>query len=130
LVLNDKIILKYGGIMESENEYIGPYVLSHMAIEELKTQAKKTGFDLLHDLMLNDYIETSDGSFLRRDKGHVGYSAFVGKPNLNSKVVGRMKKGIEELTPKTRKEVLTKIAMKFPDIASKIKDVYIKYKND
>jgi len=124
LVLNAKIILKYGGIMENKSEYIEPYVLSHMAIEELKTQAKKTGFDLLHDLMLNDYIETSDGSFLRRDKGHVGYDAFVGKPNLNSTVVGRMKKEIEELSPKTRKEVLTKIAMKFPDIVPKIKDLY------
>jgi len=113
--------------MENESEYIEPYVLSHMATEELKTQAKKTGFDLLHDLMLNDYIETSDGSFLRRDKGHVGYDAFVGKPNLNSTVVGRMKKEIEELSPETRKEVLTKIATKFPDIVPKIKDIYMKY---
>jgi len=124
LVLNDKIILKYGGIMENKSEYIEPYVLSHMATEELKAQAKKTGFDLIHDLMLNDYIETTDGSLIRRDKGHVGYDAFVGKPNLSKKVVDRMKKEIEELTPETRKEVLTKIAMKFPDIVQKIKDLY------
>ena len=116
--------------MESEGKYIGPYTLSHMAIEELKAQAKKSGFDLLHDLMLNDYIETSDGFYLRRDKGHVGYNAFVGKPNLNSTVIRRMKKEIEELSPETRKEVLTKIAMKFPDIASKIKDIYMQYKDE
>jgi hypothetical protein len=114
--------------MESEGKYTGIYTLSHMAIEELKAQAKKSGFDLLHDLMLNDYIETSDGFYLRRDKGHIFYDSFVGKPNLNKKIVDKMKREIEELTPETRKEVLTKIAMKFPDIASKIKDVYMKYK--
>jgi len=114
--------------MESGGKYIGPYTLSHMAIEELKAQAKKSGFDLLHDLMLNDYIETSNGFYLRRDKGHIFYNNFVGKLNLNKKIVDKMKKEIEELTPETRKEVLTKIAMKFPDIASKIKDVYMKYK--
>jgi len=114
--------------MESEGKYIGPYKLSHIAIEELKAQAKKSGFDLLHDLMLNDYIETSNGFYLRRDKGHIFYNNFVGKPNLNKKTVDKMKKEIEELTPETRKEVLTKIAMKFPDIAAKIKDIYMKYK--
>jgi len=41
-----------------------------------------------------------------------------------------MKKEIEELTPETRKEVLTAIAMKFPDVASKIKDVYMQYKDE
>jgi len=124
LVLKAKIILKYSGIMENESEYSG---LSDEAKEELIAQASKTGFDLIHDILLNDYIETSDGFYLRRDEGHVGYDAFVGKPNLSKTVVDRMKKEIEELTPETRKEVLTKIAMKFPDIVPKIKDIYIKY---
>jgi len=111
-------------------ENMGSSTLSKKATEELKEQAKRSGFDLLHDLMLNDYIRTDDGIYLRRDKGHVGYDSFVGKPNLNKTVVDRMKKEIEELTPETRKEVLTRIAQKFPDVASKIKDVYIKYKNE
>jgi len=111
-------------------ENMGSSTLSKKATEELKEQAKRSGFDLLHDLMLNDYIETSDGFYIRRDKGHVGYDAFMGKPNLNKTVVDRMKKEIEELTPETRKEVLTRIAQKFPDVASKLKDVYMKYKND
>jgi len=129
MVLNHKNNIKIGGIMKSE-ENMGSSTLSDRAVEELKEQAKKSGFDLLHDLMLNDYTETSDGFYLRRDKGHVGYDAFVGKPNLNSTVVDRMKKEIEELTPETRKEVLTAIAIKFPDVASKIKDIYMKYDNE
>jgi len=112
--------------MKNEIEFSG---LSDKAKKELTEQAKKTGFDLLHDLMLNDYIETSDGSFLKRDKGHVGYDEFKGKPNLNKTVVERMKKEIEELSPETRNEVLNKIAISFPDIVPKIKDIYRKYKN-
>jgi len=104
--------------------------LSDRAVEELKEQAKKSGFDLLHDLMLNDYVRTDDGAYLRRDPGHVGYDTFVGQPNLNKTVIDRMKKEIGELTPETRKEVLTAIAMKFPDVASKIKDAYMQYKDE
>jgi len=129
MVLNYKNNIKIGGIMKNE-ENMEFSTLSDRAVEELKEQAKRSGFDLLHELMLNDYIRTDDGMYLRRDKGHVGYDSFIGTPNLNKTVVGRMKKEIEELTPETRKEVLTRIAMKFPDVASKIKDVYMKYKNE
>ena len=114
--------------MKNEENVLS-YKLSNRAIRELKAQAKKTGFDLLHDLMLNDYIETSDGSFLKRNKGHVGYDEFKGKPNLNKVVIERMKNEIEELSPETRNEVLNKIAISFPDIVPKIKDIYIKYRN-
>jgi len=114
----------------TKEENMGVSTLSDRATEELKEQAKRSGFDLLHDLMLNDYVRTEDGAYLRRDPGHVGYDSFVGQPNLNKTVVDRMKKEIEELTPETRKEVLTRIAQKFPDVASKLKDVYIKYSNE
>jgi len=129
MVLNHKNNIKIGGIMKSE-ENVESSTLSNRAVEELKEQAKKSGFDLLHDLMLNDYVRTDDGAYLRRDTGHVGYDSFVGKPNLSKTVVDRMKKEIEELTPETRKEVLTAIAMKFPDVASKIKDIYMQYKDE
>ena len=101
--------------------------LSEDGQAELLAQAKKNKYDLLHDLMLNDYTVTSDGFYLRRDPGHIGYDAFVGKPNLNDTVMGRMRTEIEELSPATRYEVMVKLATKFPEIAKKLDDLYVKY---
>jgi len=102
--------------------------LSEEGQKELREQARKEGWDLLHDLMLKDFLVTSDGFYLRRDPGHIGYDAFVGKPNLNETVIGRMRKEIEELSPATRFEVMVKLATKFPDVAEKLDDLYVKYK--
>jgi len=102
--------------------------LSEETQKELREQARKGGWDLLHDLMLKDFIVTSDGFYMRRDPGHIGYDAFVGKPNLSETVIGRMRKEIEELSPASRYEVMVKLATKFPDVAEKLDDLYVKYK--
>ncbi|MEM0148275.1 MAG: hypothetical protein QXN16_00670 [Candidatus Micrarchaeaceae archaeon] len=103
--------------------------LSKKAKHELVEDAKKHKIDLLHQLMLDDFTVTSDGFFLRRPPGHIGYDEFMGKPNLNKNVLNRMRAEIDRLTPSTRFEVMTKLAFKFPTIAEKIDDVYIKYGN-
>lgn len=101
--------------------------LSTEAKKELMEQARKNKLDLIHQIMLDDFIETSDGSYLRRPPGHIGYDEFIGTPNLNETVLARMRQEIDEMTPATRYEVMVKLATKFPKIAEKIDDVYIKY---
>ncbi|MEM0142503.1 MAG: hypothetical protein QXL94_00915 [Candidatus Parvarchaeum sp.] len=103
--------------------------LSKEAQHELLEDAKKHKADLLHQLMLDDFTVTNDGFFLRRPPGHITYDEFIGVPNLNKTVLDRMRAEVDRLTPSTRFEVMTKLATKFPIIAEKIDDVYVKYGN-
>jgi len=88
--------------------------------KELREQARKEGWDLLHELMLYNYVVQYNGAYVKTDDdGHVH---IVGKPNLNKAVVEKMRKEIEELSPATRYEVMVKLATKFPDVAEKLDD--------
>ncbi|MEM3859940.1 MAG: hypothetical protein QXS81_01095 [Candidatus Micrarchaeaceae archaeon] len=119
--------VKNGGIKHAKE--LESMELSKEAKHELYEDAKKNKADLLHQIMLDDFIATTDGVFLRRPPGHITYDEFIGVPNLNKTVLDRMRTEIDRLTPPTRFEVMVKLATKFPSIAEKINDVYVKYGN-
>jgi len=99
-------------------------VLSDEAQKELQEQAKRDGWDLLHDLMLYNYAPRFDGAYLKIDNdGHL--HDIVNKPNQNKTIIEKMRKEIEELSPKTRYEVMVKLATKYPEIAAKLDDLYV-----
>lgn len=101
--------------------------LSKKAEEELTKQAKNDGWDLLHDLMLKDIVETSDDFYLEREPGDIGYNRFIGTPNLSEIVVSRFIGEIGRLSPAVRKEVIAKLMFKFPRLVDKINDITKKW---
>jgi len=99
--------------------------LSEEGQKELREQAKRESWDLLHELMLYNYVVRYNGSLLKTDDD--GHIHIVNKPKLNKAIIEKMKKEIEELSPSTRYEVMVKLSTKFPEIAEKLNDLYVKY---
>lgn len=95
-------------------------MISSKTSEELRNIAKTSGWDLIHDLMLKDIIETSDGFYLERASGDIGYNNFLGKPNLSDTTMQRMANEINKLSLDAKSEVLNDLKEKFPDIYSKL----------
>jgi hypothetical protein len=100
--------------------------VSETTTKKLIAQAKKTGFDLLHQLMLCDITMTSDGFFLQRDEGDCGYNRFLGKPSLNDTVLGRMNSEIDGLTKAARREVWECLGRRYPSVWKAV----MKYRQD
>jgi len=104
-------------------------ILSKEGQKELREQARKEGWGLLHELMLYNYVARSDGAFFKIDPdGRI--HDIVSKPNLNKAIVEKMRKEIEDLSPATKFEVMMKLAelaTKFPDIAKKFNDLLETY---
>jgi hypothetical protein len=69
--------------------------------------------DLLHEVMgfgeYEEVTETSDGFFLARPKGSIGFDAFLGKPSEVAKE--RTRKIYSKLSPAERTQVDFKISM-------------------
>jgi hypothetical protein len=90
--------------------------VSEKATKEVIEQAKTKGFDLIHQLVLCDITVTSDGFFLQRDEGDIGYNRFLGKPSLSGTVLGRMDDEILALSKDTQTEVWNALGSKYPSV--------------
>lgn len=88
--------------------------------KELEEIARKDKWDLIDDLMLKDLIVTSDGFYLEREEGDVGYNRFLGKPNLSETVMQRMANEINQLSRLAKAEVLTTLKTRFPAIYDRL----------
>jgi hypothetical protein len=95
-------------------------MISASTRKELEELARKDKWDLIQDLMLKDIIETSDGYYLERKDGEIGYDHFLGKPNLSNAVMQRMANEIKQLTTDAKFEVLATLMAKFPDVYKRL----------
>ena len=87
--------------------------LSPPATKELLEQLRKQPFDLLHQLMLCDITITSDGFFMQRDEGDIGYNRFLGKPSLNDTILGRMSSELDGLSKDTQTEIWNVLGQRY-----------------